>query len=130
MIVFTVIGAWFCIPLDDPAIPFEVESFDVTEEKSFWSLWIWICGWVLLGSEAVISDVDESINSRFEVTDVAVLFDDKLLDDRVAWDSRVRFRFGDVWSEVDVDVIKSAITYQFSLNCLSLYKSHGKNQIA
>lgn len=103
--IFTVIGAGFGWPFNDSAIPFEGVAFDVSELWSFWTLWTKSCDWVLLGSEAVISDVDESITSEFDVTEAAVLYDDELLDDRAACDSRVRFRLGDEWSEADVDVI-------------------------
>lgn len=89
--IFTVIGGCFGRPFNGP-----VKPFDVVSE---------VCGWVLLGSEAEISDEDESIISGSVVADAAVLCDAELLDDRVVWDSRVRFRLGDECSEADVDVI-------------------------
>lgn len=91
------------MPADEnSAYPFEET---VSAIGSNWTLSLEICGFVLLGSDALVSDVDVSITSTFGMTDVAFLYGAKLFDVRVVWDSRVRFRLGDECSEADVDVI-------------------------
>lgn len=100
------------MPFDTAATPFGVLFLDCIEDSPFWILCIELRGWVI-GSVIGTSGSIDSITSTFDVTVTAALHDDKWLDDRVVWDSRVRFRLGDECSEdVDVDVIKSAIAYQ------------------
>lgn len=69
----------------------------------------------------------DSVTSMFELTLAVVLHGDEPFDDRVGWDSRVRFRLGDKCNEdEDVDVIYSAIIYQFNVSIAN--KLHVRNR--
>lgn len=96
------IGIWTLF--DEISFPSDSMLY-FTEENPFWTLLILLLrGWVIDGN--VVDGVSgASTTSMFEVISVGFMNDDWLFDDRIEWDSRVLFRFGDKCNEdVDVDV--------------------------